>query len=581
MKVLVAKTAGFCKGVRDALEVTLGAIQNQEDGERICTFGPLIHNRQVLAMLETKGIREENEIENCAGKKVVIRAHGIPAQTRQTLHKLGATLLDATCKRVAKVHAAIKMHARRGFYTVIVGDADHAEVIGLLGYTEGRGVVINRVEQLDDLPKDWENVLLVAQTTQNEEVFQEIQEQFLKRYPKGKVKNTICDSTHERQTEVREMCGRVDAMIIVGGSHSGNTLRLAQVARECAIPTYHIETEAELNSQELARYSCVGVSAGASTPNWIIRNVVRFLESIRPEQPDARYNLKRIGELLAYANVYVALAAALLPLAAYALTGLPGSWSDSLMAACYAFAVHTANIYLDRNAIQLNDPRRAAFYQRWRTLFTSASFLAVIAALFLALCSGFPTFFAMVVLIVLGTLYAVPLIIPAGWRGLSMHKLKDIPTSKTFFVPIAWACVTVLVPHLSVLGQAFGSVIYASWVVFLMVLIRTALLDLMAVQGDRIVGKETLVVLVGETMTTRFTFGTLLVLALSLLLGPILDLVTPFAWVLIPAVGVFGWYLKMSARQRLKEGSLFESFIELVLIGTGILALVWNFFKDS
>ena len=108
MKVIVAKTAGFCKGVKDALEVTLNAIQQRKEGERICTFGPLIHNRQVLKMLEEKGIQEVADIENCAGKKVVIRAHGIPPRERQALHRMDARLLDATCKRVAKVHAVIR-----------------------------------------------------------------------------------------------------------------------------------------------------------------------------------------------------------------------------------------------------------------------------------------------------------------------------------------------------------------------------------------------------------------------------------------------------------------------------------------
>ena len=206
-------------------------------------------------MLGKKGVLDENRIENCAGKKVVIRAHGIPPDSRQQLHEQGATLLDATCKRVAKVHAAIKRHARHGYYTIIVGDADHAEVIGLLGYTENRGVVINRPEQINELPSHWRNVLLVAQTTQNEEVFREIEEAFLKKYPFGIVKNTICDSTQERQAEVRQLCSGVEAMVIVGGLHSGNTLRLAEVARDCAIPTYHVETESELDPRVMARYS--------------------------------------------------------------------------------------------------------------------------------------------------------------------------------------------------------------------------------------------------------------------------------------------------------------------------------------
>jgi len=333
MKVFVAETAGFCKGVKAALEVTLEAIQKRQEGEKICTYGPLIHNPQVLAMLEEKGISEENHLENCSGKKVVIRAHGIPPDERQRLRGINAALLDATCKRVAKVHAVIKKHARRGFHTVIVGDANHAEVIGLLGYTENRGHVINRAEQVADLPENWEKVLLVAQTTQNEEIFEEIRAHFLKRYPQGVVKNTICDSTHQRQAEVRQMCSQVDAMVVVGGYHSGNTLRLAEVARECGVPTYHIETEAELNRQEMARYSHVGVSAGASTPNWIIRSVVQFLESIQPESSGFRYRLKRVLERLAYANAYVAGGAALVSAAAHALINHPASFANAAMPA--------------------------------------------------------------------------------------------------------------------------------------------------------------------------------------------------------------------------------------------------------
>jgi (E)-4-hydroxy-3-methyl-but-2-enyl pyrophosphate reductase len=576
MKVHVAKTAGFCKGVKDALEVTLEAIQNREDGESICTYGPLIHNRQVLAMLEEKGIKEENDIESCAGKKVVIRAHGIPPNERQDLHKLGASLLDATCKRVAKVHAAIKRHARRGFYTVIAGDADHAEVIGLMGYTDGRGVVINRPEQVDELPPDWENVLLVAQTTQNEELFQKICERFSTRFPNGKVKNTICDSTHERQTEVRQICSQVDAMVIVGGSHSGNTIRLAEVARECGVPTYHIETEAELNRQELSKYSSVGVSAGASTPNWIIRNVVQYLQSIQPEHSEISFKIKDILELLAYGNIYVALGAAFLPFVVQALTDLPVSIAYAGMAACYAYAMHSLNIFLDRSAIQLNDPRRAAFYQHWRMVFTGTGIAAVCIAIWIAAGIGSLTFFAMLMMILLGLLYAVPLILPLWWEKLSAPKLKDIPTSKTFSIPIAWAVVTVLVPHLSNFFEAPGRILYAFLVVFLLVLTRTALLDLLAVQGDRLVGKETLVVQIGEERTVHFTAKVLAVLGFLLLLGPLVGLSTTFALLIIPMAAVYGWHLWMCSKNRLRTDFLSETVMESVVMGAGILAILWN-----
>jgi 4-hydroxy-3-methylbut-2-enyl diphosphate reductase len=575
MKVIVAKTAGFCRGVRDALEVTLEAIQKRQEGESICTFGPLIHNRQVLAMLEEKGISEENDLENCSGKKVVIRAHGIPPHERHRLRGIGASLLDATCRRVARVHAVIKWHSRRGYHTVIVGDADHAEVIGLLGYTQERGMVVNRPEQIGELPEDWDKVLLVAQTTQNEEVFEAIQAQFLRRFPHGVVKNTICDSTHQRQNEARQMCSQVDAMIVVGGYHSGNTLRLADVARDCGVPTYHVETETELNRQEMARYSCVGVSAGASTPNWIIRNVAQFLESIQPESSNLRVKLKRVLEMLAYANAYVALGALLLSAAVHGLIDLPMGWADGAMAAFYLFAMHSLNIYLDRNAIQLNDPGRFAFYQRWRSIFTGTSILALLVSLGIAIDIGPLTFWVTVVLILLGLIYAVPVILPARWQSLSALKIKDIPTSKTFLVPVAWASILVIAPHVSAIHVNYGRLLYAFWVIFLIVLVRTALLDLLAVRGDRLVGKETLVVLVGEKRTIPFISGMLALLTYSSFVGPLSSLSTKFAYVLLPAVAAYGWQLWMYSRGRLREDPLCETLIESVLLSVGALALLW------
>ena len=577
MKVVMAKTGGFCKGVKDALEITLESVQKRQDGEEICTFGPLIHNRQVLAMLEEKGIKAEESIDTCAGKKVIIRAHGIPPEERQKLHETGASLLDATCKRVARVHAAIKKHARRGFHTVIVGDADHAEVIGLMGYTDGRGVVISLPEEVSKLPADWENVLLVAQTTQNEDIFNEIHKRFLKRYPRGVVKNTICDSTHERQMEVRQMCSRVEAMVIVGGKHSGNTVRLAEVARECGIPTYHVETEKELDPQSMARYSCVGVSAGASTPNWIIHNVVQHLEAIRTDRFDLQFGLKVLLEFFARANVYVAFGAALLPFALHALTGIAWTLADSGMAACYAFAMHSLNIYLDRNAIQLNDPGRAAFYHRWRFFFTLLSVAAVLLALWLAFCKGFVTFVLMVLMAIFGILYAVPMFFPAKWENITALAIKDIPTSKTFSIPVAWTSVVVLVPHLSDPIVEYVYLAYAFWIIFLMVLIRTCLLDLLAVQGDRLVGKETLVVLIGERKTTRFTVFMLVLLAVSLILGPLATLSSGFAWAILPVVGVYWWLLRVCSSKQLKGDPGYEALIEAVIIGVGCLAVLTSY----
>ncbi|MGC8490302.1 MAG: 4-hydroxy-3-methylbut-2-enyl diphosphate reductase [Syntrophobacteraceae bacterium] len=571
MKVVIAKTAGFCKGVRGAIEVTMNAIQQRQKGEDLCTFGPLIHNSQVLSMLAKKGVADESLIERCAGKKVVIRAHGIPPYSRQKLHEQGAILLDATCKRVAKVHAAIKRHARHGYNTIIVGDADHAEVIGLLGYTENRGAVINRAEQLDDFPPEWEKVLLVAQTTQNEEVFREIEEAFRKKYPNGIVKNTICDSTQERQAEVRQMCSKVEAMVIVGGHNSGNTLRLAEVAQDCRIPTFHVETQAELDPAVMRRYSCVGVSAGASTPNWIIRDIVDFLEAMDPVV-GRKLRLKHLLDGLAYGNFFIALATALLVQIAAALTNLAGQASFSIMAAGYAFAMHSLNVYLDQDSIELNDPGRAAFYFKWRPIFMGSSAVCLGIALALAYRIGFPNFLAMLALILLGVLYGVKLFLPSDWQRFPA-KIKDIPTSKTFLVPMAWAAVCIL-PYFADYHPAM--VAYAGWIIFLLALVRTTMLDLLAVQGDRLVGKETLVVLAGEKNTLLFVVGALVLLAVAALLGPFAGISTGFSYfLLVPAV-MYGIFLKIGYARKLREDPIYEVMIEIVPIVTGLCALGWN-----
>ncbi len=280
MQVKVAKTAGFCNGVRYALEMLLKVLREKRPNDRVCTYGPLIHNNHVLNMLRERGVEEIKTPEDARGKIVVIRAHGVPPDTRRALYDNASKVVNATCKRVARVQAVIKQHANKGFHTIIVGDENHAEVVGLKGYAGEKGVIIQSAKDIYNLPGDWEKVLLVAQTTQNEEIFKEITEAFLNKFPHGVVKKTICAATRERQEEVKQLAREVDAMVIVGGFHSGNTVRLVEVAKSIGVPSYHVETENDLDFEELKKYRVVGVSAGASTPQWMIHNVVQALTKV-------------------------------------------------------------------------------------------------------------------------------------------------------------------------------------------------------------------------------------------------------------------------------------------------------------
>ncbi len=576
MKVIVAETAGFCRGVRDALEKTMTARNQSHEDEIIYTFGPLIHNRQVLNMLEGKGILQARDIDQCAGRKVIIRAHGIPPDQRKHLKSIGARLVDATCKRVARVQGIIKRHARRGFQTIIVGDADHAEVVGLLGFTGGNGHVIHAAEEIDLLPAHWQKVLLVAQTTQNEELFQEVEKRFLNRFPAGKVINTICGATQERQHEVQRLCAEVDAMVIVGGYHSGNTVRLAEVARETLVPTYHIETEQDLDAEKMTRYRTIGVTAGASTPSWIIRNVVRFLESIEPEPSNHWRRYQTWLDSIAYSNLCCALAAAFLVPVVSALTGLACSFQDSLIAGSYVFAVHTLNRYLDRQSVQLNDPERATFYQRWQIHFTSLSLLAVLICLVTAYHKGMGPLVMMILLTGLGCMYAVPILQPL-WRRrlLSILKVKDIPGSKTLAVPLAWSLVSAVIPFFGRIWAHLTAVATAFTIVFMAVLVRTAILDMIDVHGDRLAGKETMVVQLGEKKTVRVVYGVIGALAAVLLLASHGGVISGFAYVVLVVTTMMSACLLYTlTRKQLKEIINIELLTDTAIVVLGILALL-------
>ena len=274
MKIILAETAGFCMGVRRAVDTTMALVEDGE--ENIFTFGPLIHNPQVLGILQKQGVSVLAEIPPELNGTVIIRAHGIPPNQKRELAAAGAAVIDATCPRVLKVQAIIKKYLEQDCFTVIIGDKNHAEVNGLLGYAGEQGTVVSKLEDIDrlDLPDPY---IIVSQTTQDKNVFNRLSSEIMARFPGGRVFNTICDSTHKRQDEVRKLCNEVDAMVVVGGKNSANTARLGDVARSMSCPVYVVETEKELNLAKFAKYETIGVTAGASTPTWMIERVVDAL----------------------------------------------------------------------------------------------------------------------------------------------------------------------------------------------------------------------------------------------------------------------------------------------------------------
>lgn len=574
MRVLVAETGGFCMGVKRAMDMIVQATEEEEGNGDICTFGPLIHNRQVLEVLTKKGVKIAESPEECSGKTVLIRAHGIPPQQRKTIKENSRRILDATCPRVARVQALIRRHARKGYLPIIVGDPYHAEVIGLMGYSEGRGIVVTNVGDVDRIPEA-EKVLVVAQTTQNEKTFREIVSAIENRYQEVEVFDTICGSTHERQEEVRRMSRIVDAMVVVGGYHSGNTLRLAEISSQCGLPTLHVETEKELDLEKLANFKTIGVTAGASTPSWMVRRVVDVLESLTyRDQAFYHHYLFRSLRILLNSNLVAAGGAAILSYVAGGVSGVKRPFSLVLMSSLYVFAMHTLNRYTDKVSLRLREPDQVAFYEKWVVPLCVGGIAAILGALYLAFQGGKLSFIMVLFITALGLLYKAPIF--RSDRGIFRHvkRLKDIPGSKTLFVAGAWGAVTSIIPDIAVGSAHFIRTLYAFIIVLLMVFVRTAIFDLLDIQGDSIVGKETIPVFIGERETKYLLGGLVVVTAILLALGPQLGISAYSSCILIPAAGLLGMCLVIYRNRILLSGTLFEALVESFAYLAGLLVLV-------
>lgn len=277
MRIIIAETAGFCWGVKRAIDKVI-ELRNKTT-ESIQTYGPLIHNPQILDQLESKGITSTEEMDSLRSEHVVVRTHGIPPDQRKKLQQKNVKILDTTCPDVARIQARIKRSVKLGQKVIIAGHAGHAEVAGLLGYAGEKGFLVESVSDVAKLP-EMDSVALVSQSTFSKADFAAIAKIVTERYSNAEIYNTICDATHDRQDEIEELAKKVDVMIVIGGRGSSNTNRLTEVSASHGTRTYHIETEAEIEPSMFEQVEIVGVTAGASTPDWIINRVVERIERI-------------------------------------------------------------------------------------------------------------------------------------------------------------------------------------------------------------------------------------------------------------------------------------------------------------
>ncbi len=578
-EIVVAQTAGFCMGVQRAVRLVLEAAEDPRTSLPIKTPGPLIHNRQVLQLLQRRGVLVMDEAPEGGKGTAVIRAHGLSREQQEDLRRRCTHLLDATCPHVRGLQQIVQEHAQRGYLCIVVGDRDHAEVEAVLSYADGRGCVVAGPEEVGDLPPA-EKVVVVAQTTQNEQVFRAAVEKVRRRYEHCKAFETICRSTGQRQAEVRRLAGEVDAMIVVGGHNSANTRRLAEISGGMGTPTYHVETEQELDVDEILGYRRVGVTAGASTPNWMLRRVIlRLRDEHRRRTHPVREHLRAILRALIYSNLFAAGALAALTYAATRLFVPPLEGWPLCMAVSFLFllAQQLLNQYVRRESLYLSEPARSEFFMANERALFWMGVLSAAGCLVLAL--WLPLWARGVVALGLagGLLYQL------RWPGrmanrLGLRSLEQVPASKEVFVGLAWGTLAVLVPALSS-GRGAGlwrSAAPAFVVCFLMAFQRTLKLDLRDVAADQLVGRETLAGLLGGRAVTWLVF------VLGGLEGAVLTAAALAGWtepagLLLLASIPYGvvFFVLLRGRTGMEE-DLAETLVTARFYLAGLLALSWH-----
>jgi len=482
-------------------------------------------------------------------------------------------MIDATCPKVGYVQSIIKKHASLGYTVAIVGDKDHPEVEGLLGYAGGSGIIVSSLKEVEKISCA-EKVCIVAQTTQDAEGYAQIVQKIKEYCPEAVVFNTICSSTEQRQAEVMALADEMDAMFIVGGKNSANTRRLADLAQRKQSCTYHIENIGDMENIELSRFNKIGVSAGASTPNWIID---RVMDKIMDSQSKKR---KFVGTLLncwmtaVRTDIYSAVGAGCLCLGCMTLMNLPTNGSFILIAFLYVFAIHTLNRLIGRRPAGLVGSFREESYQKHARKYFFAAITAILAALATAFHVSLVVFAVLFIISFAGIIYNLK-IMPRRFR---FRSLKDLPGSKNTSVAIAWGMVAAILPALEE-----NLSLHAGWAVafcftFGIVFIRSAMSDILEMQSDKLVGQETIPVFFGRNRTI------IVLSVITLILFNLLLFSFPARWtsslsILLLLCLCYLWIcFVICERKTAFSGAMKEGLLETSYLVAGFCVFLWHIF---
>jgi 4-hydroxy-3-methylbut-2-enyl diphosphate reductase len=570
MEIKLAKTAGFCMGVRKAVDKVL-EIARTETGRRIYTYGPLIHNPQTIDLLKKRGIVAIKNIDDIPDKSravLVIRAHGIAPDERKKIRESGVKIVDATCPRVGYAQSIIKKHAGQNYSVLIVGDRNHPEVDGLMGFAKGRGMIISTPEEARDVPC-LEKICVVAQTTQETEQYRKIVEIIQTKCPQALVFNTICSSTENRQEEIIDLAKEMDAVFVVGGKNSANTCRLADLSQRQNTPTFHIETADEIQDMNLSSYDKIGVSAGASTPNWIIDQV---MDRIAEDHGDRKIGwIYKLWLWAVRTDFYSALGAGCLALACMTLQNIPPRATAIAIAAFFVYGMHVLNRVSTSQEMGLIGSFREQSYFRHEKYYRLAAVTSLTMSLAVSLYESLLSFIILAGISLAGILYNMK-ILP---KILHFQRLKDIPGYKNLFMATAWGVVTAVLPDVNDQIINYSGMAIGFFFTISIVFIRSSLSYIMEMQSDKLMGRETIPVVFGKENTQTLLKVIILILLAVLVIAGMTDQSSRLSF-LLTLCPLYLWIcFRLCDRRSGLSGAVVEGLLETSYIIAGFAVLCW------
>lgn len=568
MKIEMAANSGFCMGVRNAILKIVDELNSSD--EKIYVYGPLIHNPQTIEVLKNRGLITINSLHEIKNRQIAIRTHGIPVDENRIIKNESARTINLTCSRVARVQSYIKKYSSEGYFTIIVGDREHAEVIGLKSYASAGVHVVSEPEDINDLPPA-EKYLIVSQTTHERNQFEQIVSLIRKKSSNIHVIDTICDSTRLRQDDVREGIARgIDTLVVVGGKNSANTTRLAKIGTDNGIKTFHIETDDELNPDEFKNSRYVLVTAGASTPGWIINNVLEKLYMIKNSNSNPVVKLlKRYFEFFVRSNIISSIASFIMVLIAQKYAGLPIDYKYGTIAALFIYVMYTVNNYLDREFLIKSNSYKYKIYEKFGLYMLIAAIISFFVSVYLCYTISLTLMYLFLVPYLLGVFYSTPYF-KFFVKALHSEFIKKIYNTK-IVTGFGWLVVLILLPYYGTDVPIMTFISTAS-LFFTFVFLRQFIIDLVAFQGDLILGRDTLATSLGVKYALYIAYaislaGTLAFAGISIYTGKYLFL--PF----ILCIVYYLVLLKKIGRIDYLISLRYEFFIDANYIILGLLML--------